>query len=75
LICNFDGVLQSGEFCDDGNTNSNDGCSGCLVDTGFTCNAAGNVCTPICGDGLRVGTENCDDWSLSTGLVGCNAGC
>lgn len=75
LICNFDGALQTGELCDDGNAINGDGCSSCMVDTGYSCNAAGNVCTPVCGDGLVVGNETCDDWTSTFGLVGCQSGC
>ena len=54
---------------------NNDGCSACSVDVGYSCNAAGNVCTPICGDGKVVGNENCDDGVPPIGITGCNAGC
>lgn len=33
-----------------------------------------SVCTPICGDGYRIGTEECDDNNLSTG-DGCSDTC
>jgi cysteine-rich repeat protein len=51
------------EQCDDGNTNNEDGCSStCQVETGFTCEGDGPYsCEAICGDGLVVGTEQCDD--------------
>ena len=33
-----DGVIDSGEDCDDGNTAPGDGCSGaCAVDNGYSC--------------------------------------
>ena len=58
--------LAHGEQCDDGNQVDGDGCSSdCRIETGYTCihyasppfpcGAYGDVCTPVCGDGLRVG--------------------
>lgn len=64
------------EACDDGNTVSNDGCSSdCkTIETGYACTLAiPNVCTPTCGDGLKVGIENCDDGTNDG--VGCKLGC
>ncbi len=59
------------ESCDDGNTIDGDGCSAtCQVETGWTCpidtddetNARWTPgCLPLCGDGLLVGDETCDD--------------
>src|SRR5262245_27798146 len=50
------------EGCDDGNTGSGDGCSdGCDVETGYACSGTPSMCAPICGDGLLVGGELCDD--------------
>lgn len=45
------GIVESGEQCDDGNTNTNDSCT--------------NVCTKnTCGDGyINVGVEDCDEGS------------
>ena len=55
---------MSGETCEDGNKVSNDGCSSdCTkLETGFKClvGVTPLKCTPICGDGLVVGTEKCD---------------
>lgn len=31
-VCNFDGQLDSGEECDDGNNRDNDGCTSCIMD-------------------------------------------
>lgn len=64
------------EACDDGNLVSNDGCKNdCKsIETGYVCSTAvPNVCTEVCGDGLKVGTENCDDGTNDG--VGCNLGC
>lgn len=42
----MDGTLDPLEFCDDGNTTNGDGCSGCEVDDGYTCDfASPSVCT------------------------------
>lgn len=36
----------------------NDGCTNCLVDTGYTCTAAvPNVCTLLCGNGVMNANE------------------
>jgi fibro-slime domain-containing protein len=74
-----DGRLSYGEFCDDGNTNNNDGCSSlCRVEPGWTCPAAGMRCNLVewCGDGkLSVERgEQCDDGNTITG-DGCSATC
>lgn len=55
------------EQCEDGNIVNGDGCgSSCTLETGWTCTVAPipNSCTPICGDGKRVGSEICDDGSI-----------
>src|SRR5207247_5442142 len=31
------------------------------IETGWTCSGSPSVCTPICGDGRVVGSEQCDD--------------
>ncbi len=61
-----DGVVDSGEQCDDGNTVSGDGCSSvCKIET------AGS----ICGDGIvDVATEGCDDGNTVSG-DGCSSDC
>ena len=47
-----DGNLDDGEECDDGNTVSGDGCTGCLIDKGFSCDNSNmpSVCSSKCGD-------------------------
>jgi len=70
--------VQNGEQCDDGNTTPNDGCTGCLVDAGYTCPSAGAACKLIewCGDGklsIALG-EQCDDGNTQ-GADGCTAQC
>lgn len=57
------GVLESGEQCDDGNTQSGDGCSAlCTVET------------PVCGNGNVEAGEQCDDGNTIPG-DGCDASC
>lgn len=36
------------------------------VETGFTCPTAGSACDPICGDGIYVIGEGCDDGNPSS---------
>ena len=67
------------EQCDDNNTMPGDGCSPtCQIETGFTCIGGSlesqDVCTPTCGDGLRVGLETCDDGNRIAG-DGCGFDC
>lgn len=54
------GIIDSGEGCDDNNSTAQDGCTACVVDTGYSCQAVANtspkpgshsVCTLNCGDG------------------------
>src|SRR5262252_619742 len=58
-----DGVRTEDEACDDGNTDSGDGCSSdCrTVDPGYECRVPGRPCVPACGDGMKIGGEACDD--------------
>jgi cysteine-rich repeat protein len=59
--------IDAGEGCDDGNGVRFDGCDGkCQVEMGWSCD---RVCTPICGDGLKVGSEECE------GADYCDANC
>jgi cysteine-rich repeat protein len=71
-------VLEEGEACDDGNTNSGDGCSStCALEPGWSCSApAGGktTCAPVCGDGILVCSEVCDDGNTSAG-DGCSPSC
>jgi fibro-slime domain-containing protein len=65
-----DGVLDSGEDCDDGNTaTAVDGCTAtCTVDAGWVCPTAGSACLQkVCGDGIRTPDEQCDDGNLVAG--------
>jgi len=57
-----DGILVSGEACDDGNLDDTDGCTS-------TCEIA------VCGDGLvQAGVEACDDGNLDD-RDGCTTAC
>jgi cysteine-rich repeat protein len=78
------------EQCDDQNLAIDDGCSEtCTVEDGWHCQGGSmaptqhaeawkDVCTPICGDKLRVGTEldklSCDHGNRDD-LDGCSAAC
>lgn len=47
-----------------------DGCNlQCKIEPGWTC--TGTTCVEICGDGLRVGDEVCDDGNLGGCLANC----
>lgn len=72
---------DSGETCDDGNARSGDGCSAnCQSEQGWRCfevelgGATPSVCNTVCGDGLRVGGEACDDGNRTLN-DGCTATC
>ncbi len=76
-----DGVLQAaalGEVCDDGNSESGDGCSAdCMViEQNYSCLKPGQKCesTVQCGDGKVTGTETCDDGNPDA-KDGCDATC
>ncbi|MEO8981058.1 MAG: discoidin domain-containing protein [Polyangiaceae bacterium] len=74
------GVLDGTERCDDGNTDSGDGCSStCKVETGWDCRPfEPSSCSPTCGDGLLAGAEaqagGCDDQNKLAN-DGCSATC
>ena len=76
-----DGILVGHEECDDGNYWSYDGCSSsCNIDCGYTCtNKAAedpepSECATVCGDGMRRGLEECDDFNTVAG-DGCSSAC
>src|SRR5690606_3305540 len=55
------GVVDSNETCDFGDTTPNDGCDAtCQVESGWACDAAGCHLT-VCGDQVVEGDEQCDD--------------
>lgn len=70
------GVRQTGETCDDGDTTAGDGCSAtCTVESGWSC--AGNapdVCIEVCGNGIITSGEACDDGNTSNS-DGCSSAC
>ena len=63
------------ETCDDGDTDSNDGCSAnCELELGWNCSSSGFACVPVCGDGHIRGPETCDDGNATAG-DGCGINC
>lgn len=65
-IC-ANGLLETAEGCDDGNSVSGDGCDAvCNVETGWVCDGGdttkADTCNPNVGDNSIVnGVEECDD--------------
>ncbi len=55
-------IRETGETCDDGDTDAGDGCSAvCQTESGWTCDLSSpNLCTTTCGDHLVAGAEECD---------------
>lgn len=80
MVCG-DGNRTPDEKCDDGPgtiespgiPTGGDGCSEtCTIEPGWRCSTSG--CTEICGDGLVVGNEACDDGARQSG-DGCSSAC
>lgn len=70
-----DGLVHPEEACDDGNTESGDGCSEqCHVEDRWTCTGEPSVCTPNCGNGTLNSGESCDDGGVADG-DGCSSDC
>jgi fibro-slime domain-containing protein len=72
-----DGVLDSGEACDDHNRMPGDGCSAiCQIQADWQCLTVGSPCTlrAVCGDGVLASRETCDDGNTAGG-DGCSADC
>jgi len=75
-----DGRRFPTERCDDGNSQSGDGCSAaCLVEKTWTCSggsASGKVRSLCekCGNGVKRQGESCDDGNLKNG-DGCSENC
>jgi cysteine-rich repeat protein len=67
-----DGVVESGEACDDANQLSGDGCADCVLEPVCTADA----CETVCGDAIHVESagEACDDGNLSP-RDGCDESC
>ncbi|MGB1592455.1 MAG: DUF4215 domain-containing protein, partial [Promethearchaeia archaeon] len=80
-ICG-DGWWVLGEACDDHNLDDDDGCSSeCKVEDGWVCGADGlrpdmntSVCIGLCGDGIKVSGEECDDNNIRD-QDGCTSSC
>ena len=67
------GIIETGEECDDGNTANGDGCSSTgIIESGYTCSGEPSVCNVIYGDGTIIGSEECDDGNLVDG-DGCSS--
>ncbi len=76
-----DGIVESGEQCDDSNATSGDGCSStCQSERGFVCPTPGSACVAdpasLCGDGIieTSAGEQCDDGNSKPG-DGCSGAC
>ncbi|APR78028.1 Multiple EGF-like-domain protein 3 precursor [Minicystis rosea] len=75
MVACGNGVIETGEDCDDGNLFPGDGCSSkCALETGFTCSGMPSICAATCGDGFIGGPEECDDQNTTAG-DGCSANC
>jgi cysteine-rich repeat protein len=71
------GVLDQSEQCDDGNSESSDGCSRiCQIENNFECPTPGQLCVNMakCGNGTLTSDESCDDGN-TLGGDGCSADC
>jgi cysteine-rich repeat protein len=70
------GVIETEEECDDGNTATGDGCNSyCDIEFGWYCSGEPSACNTQCGDGKLVASrEGCDDGDTEPG-DGCNATC
>jgi cysteine-rich repeat protein len=84
-----DGKIENAEECDDANDAGGDGCADdCVLEPDWICAGEPSVCDPcpeghggdgtsceaICGDGLIVGGETCDDGGTA-GDDGCDEFC
>lgn len=73
-----DGILTMGEACDDGNTQTGDGCQAdCLAtEPGYACSPPGHSCQElvICGDRIVASSEQCDDGNAKAN-DGCSPQC
>ncbi len=53
--------LEAGEECDDGDRENGDGCSSdCEVEEGWECTGSPSLCVPVCGDGILLPEEVCE---------------
>ncbi|MBI1813247.1 DUF4215 domain-containing protein [Candidatus Peregrinibacteria bacterium] len=75
------GIVESGEQCDDGNAWYGDGCTLCGIEVGYACSGSPSVCVPgeaqhqsSCGNGIIERGEQCDDGN-TTNADGCSDAC
>jgi len=71
------GRLDSGEACDDSNTENGDGCNRlCRIEADWECPVAGQSCIygAVCGDSVLSSVEGCDDGNNQPG-DGCDDEC
>jgi fibro-slime domain-containing protein len=72
------GLLESAELCDDGNSQDADGCSADCAeqDPNYDCSTPGQPCQNlvVCGNSVIEGSEVCDDGNAQ-GSDGCSADC
>jgi cysteine-rich repeat protein len=65
-ICG-NGVIESGESCDDYDTESEDGCSStCQIEMGWGCVGQPSICYLLCGNNQTDEGEQCDDGGICT---------
>ena len=67
------------EACDDGDSESDDGCSStCSIECGYDCTGgtatSTDECSSVCGDGIKSASEECDD-NNSNDNDGCSSAC
>jgi fibro-slime domain-containing protein len=71
------GVLDTGEQCDDGNRTNGDGCNAnCQLEANYLCPTPGQPCVDQrkCGNGILTSDEACDDGNTVSG-DGCSGDC
>ena len=78
VLCG-NGIVQTGESCDDKNTTNGDGCSSnCASEPGYSCTGNPSLCNitvaTICGNGSMEASEVCDDGNTQNG-DGCSFNC
>jgi fibro-slime domain-containing protein len=69
--------VSEGENCDDGNTNSGDGCNRiCQTEANWNCPTPGQKCENLakCGNSILTSDEVCDDGNTLSG-DGCSGNC
>jgi cysteine-rich repeat protein len=72
-----DGIIERIEQCDDGNTESGDGCSAsCQIEANYECKTEGQPCKnlAVCGNSILTSDETCDDGNTVDG-DGCSKNC